>query len=57
VNAELRNASMNQELSDSLKPEIIDKDFRDMNISEMTADEIRVIFSYFSTIEDFELVK
>ncbi|XP_025405650.1 probable G-protein coupled receptor 158 [Sipha flava] len=45
VNAELRNASMNQELSDSLKPEIIDKDFRDMNISEMTADEIREEFN------------
>jgi len=44
VNAELRHSAMNQELSESLKPDLADKDLREMNISEMTADEIRVIF-------------
>ena len=44
MNAELRHSAMNQELSESLKPDLADKDLREMNISEMTADEIRVIF-------------
>lgn len=35
---------MNQELSESFKPDLADKDLREMNISEMTADEIRVIY-------------
>lgn len=56
MNVELENSSMNQELSESLKPELLDKDFRDMNISEMTADEIRVIFSYFSMYRNVERI-
>jgi hypothetical protein len=42
VNAELRHSAINQELSESLKADMADKDFREMNISEMTSDEIRV---------------
>lgn len=34
---------MNQELSESLKPELADSDLREMDISEMTPDEIKVI--------------
>ncbi|XP_026817982.1 probable G-protein coupled receptor 158 [Rhopalosiphum maidis] len=41
VNAELRHSAINQELSESLKADMADKDFREMNISEMTSDEIR----------------
>ncbi|XP_022174165.1 probable G-protein coupled receptor 158 [Myzus persicae] len=41
VNAELRHSAVNQELSESLKADMADKDFREMNISEMTSDEIR----------------
>lgn len=44
MNIELQHCSMNQELSESLKPDLADKDLREMNISEMTADEIRVTF-------------
>lgn len=45
MNAELRHSAMNQELSESLKPDLVDKDLREMNISEMTADEIRVNYN------------
>ncbi|CAH1731296.1 unnamed protein product [Aphis gossypii] len=41
VNAELKHSAINQELSESLKADMVDKDFREMNISEMTSDEIR----------------
>lgn len=43
MNAELKHSAINQELSESLKADMVDKDFREMNISEMTSDEIRVI--------------
>lgn len=42
MNAELKHCAVNQELSESFKPDLADKDLREMNISEMTADEIRV---------------
>lgn len=48
VNAELQHSAMNQELSESFKPDLADKDLREMNISEMTADEIRVIHILYS---------
>lgn len=43
MNAELKHLAINQELSESLKADMVDKDFREMNISEMTSDEIRVM--------------
>lgn len=46
MNAELKHSALNQELSESFKPDLADKDLREMNISEMTADEIRVTNIY-----------
>ncbi|VVC38791.1 Hypothetical protein CINCED_3A000734 [Cinara cedri] len=45
VNAELRLSALNPEIVETLKPDLIDGDIRELNIAEMTPDEIREEFN------------